>query len=502
MSIRSGKGEPVYFTSLILNESYPISEDAFFQSVALASEEAGRGTLLFWTPESGSILAEEAAAASDRGAAGIVYPKEETLDTSSLREDFLAIPAGNVRNIYGQACQALFDDPAKKLKMIAITGTSGKTSTSYIIAGMLAESGEPVGLIGSLGVYDGQTLRPERQTPPNPYELAQWLDRMVENGCTHAILEISSQAIVEERIAGIKFDAVCLTNIRRNHLDLHQTVDLYRRTKMRIFQYAKPNALVVCNADDRVTSAALHLIEQPTMTISLRPDEGMVTGLRVEQTRSEQTFYIIAGSDAIPVETKMIGDETIYNCLMAAALGISWNIDLKTVVRGIERVEHIPGRLERIDCGQPFSVYVDNAHTPESLQSVLKTVRKVTEGTLYCVLSAPEDKDRSKRPMMGRVAESIADTVIVTVNRDAEDTGSVDDLLRGMEQPARCVQKMSRRCDAIIWALSNAASDDSVLVIGSDLGPDADPEEIVSDRQFVRHWLYENQPCLDSYWGD
>jgi UDP-N-acetylmuramoyl-L-alanyl-D-glutamate--2,6-diaminopimelate ligase len=269
---------------------------------------------------------------------------------------------------------------------------------------------------------------------------------------------------------------------------------------MKIFDYVKEDALVVCNPSDRVTGAILHLIKNPTITIGMHPNEAMVNGMRVEQNRGEQTFYIIAGSDAIPVRTKIIGKEHICNCLIAAALGLSWDIDLKTVVRGIERVEHIPGRMERIDCGQPFGVFVDNASTPESLTEVLRTLREVTEGMIYTVLSAPEDNDRSKRPLMGRAAELNSDLVILTIGRQADAAAGVKDLLQGIENNAKCLMRTFRRSDAITWALSNAAPEDTVLVVGSDLPPGADPEEVVSDRQFVRHWLYENQPCLESFW--
>lgn len=497
MIVRSGNGNPVLLSSLISVGSFPA--DLAFYTLAVSRDELMRGALYFSLTDSAEVLASEVEAARRCGAAAVICSKG--LGAEELSYPMMpVIEVPNVRRLYAEAAEAIFDNPGSKLKLTAIAGTSGKTSTSYIVAGMLAEGGHPVGLVGSLGVYDGEKLLACRQTPPDAYELASLLHRMVKNGCTHAIIEVSSRGVDEERIGGLRFDAICLTNIRRDHLDIHKSVDTYRRAKMRIFDYAKPDAVVVCNTDDRVTSAVLHLIQNPTMTVGMNPDTAMITGMRVEQNRSEQTFYIVAGSDAIPVRSKIIGDEHLYNCLCAAALGVSWDIDLKTVVRGIERVEHIPGRFERIDCGQPFSVFVDNADTPESFSSLLKTVREVTEGTLYCVLSAPEDRDRSKRPLMGRLAESLTDMVVITSNRDEADTGSINDLLHGMENPSRNVQKIRRRCEAVTWALSNAGPDDAVVVVGSDLGPDADPEEVITDRQFVRHWLYENQPCLEPYW--
>lgn len=405
-------------------------------------------------------------------------------------------------DVFGTACQILLDRPADKLCLIAVTGTAGKTSLSYLIAGMLAEAGSPVGLIGSLGVYNGKALIPGTETTPTADRLALRLSEMVENGCTHAIIEVSVQALAEHRIAGLKFDAICLTNIRRDHLDELHSVERYRKTKMKIFDYATPQTLVVCNADDRVTQAVLHLIDNPTITVGMRPSDSLVSGMPVELNRGGQTFYIVAGNDAVPVHTKIIGTEHIYNCLLAAALGICRNIDLQTIVPGLERVEHIPGRLEQIDCGQPFAVFVDNASTPETLEATLRTIRSVTSRRLYCVFGTPGDADRSKRPLLGQIASNMADDLVVT---SADFTmpateEALADVLAGIKD-APHTRSYCQRPEAIAWALSNVSPDDTVVIIGSDPVVDEDAsEEILSSRQFVRNWLYENQPSLEPFW--
>ena len=490
-------GIPVQLSSLFDEGETVVPSDRIVTSYQTDPELLEEGELFVCLADDTETALQELQCAAQHNAVAAVAASHLDITESPIAN---LIRVENPKMVPGRVAQAVYNNPARQMKAIAVTGTSGKTSVSYIIAGMLAESGFPVGLIGTLGVYDGRVLLPNRETTPEPSVMAELMAKMVENGCTHVIVEVSSEALEQCRLSGIEFDAVCLTNVRRDHLDLHKTVDLYRRTKMKIFDYAKEDALVVCNPDDRVTSAVLHLIKNPTITIGMHPNEAMVSGMRVEQNRSEQTFYIIAGSDAIPVRTKIIGKEHICNCLTAAALGLSWNIDLKTVVRGIERVEHIPGRMERIDCGQPFGVFVDNASTPESLTDVLNTLREVTEGMIYTVLSAPEDNDRSKRPLIGRAAEKNSDLVILTIGRQSDPAIGVKDLLQGMQNSSKCLMRTFRRSDAITWALSNAAPEDTVLIVGSDLPPESDPEEVVSDRQFVRHWLYENQPCLEPFW--
>ncbi|MDO4587000.1 MAG: UDP-N-acetylmuramoyl-L-alanyl-D-glutamate--2,6-diaminopimelate ligase [Planctomycetia bacterium] len=504
MSFQPGNGFPVFLSSILGKQDFVSAEDVQINSCSTNAQKVNPGTLFICLRNEAIRIIEEVEQAMKNGAQAAII-RRNTLSNPiayAIRQQGSIFEVDEPLTVFGEVCQALAGNPSKRMKMIAITGTSGKTSLSYLIAGMLAESGRPVGLIGSLGVYDGQNLLPVQETTPTADKLADLLAKMYENGCSHAIVEVSSIGIDQYRLAGIQFDAICLTNIKRDHLDYHKTVDQYRRTKMQIFNYAKENAIAICNLDDRVTEAVLHLIQYPVMTVGMHPTESLVGGMLVEQERTQQMFYIVAGTDAVPVQSKIIGNEFVYDCLMTAALGISWGIDLNTIVRGIERVEHIPGRLERIDCDQPFGVFVDNANTPESLAASLRTIRSVTEGSIYCVLSAPNDQDRSKRPLMGRTAETLCDITVVTTNINGRRNGteSVNDILQGFESQDKKVRIIPKRSDAISWVLSNANPDDCVLIIGNDPLLDDSDKDTFSDRQFVRHWLYENQPCIESYW--
>ncbi|MDR0520546.1 MAG: UDP-N-acetylmuramyl-tripeptide synthetase [Planctomycetaceae bacterium] len=455
--------------------------DAFF---ALPDEQ----------PDSDDLINEAVNLAVHHGCSAICCPPSVA---RRFLPDVPVFVVPNVAEAYAAVCQALCDEPARSLKMIAVTGTSGKTSTSYLISGVLAESGLQVGLIGSLGIFDGDRLHPLTETDLLPHQLAYRLNQMVLNGCTHAIVEVSSKMIAEGVLGGIGFDAVCITNIRRDHLDYHKTVEQYRRSKLSIFRYAKKHALAVCNIDDRITEAVVPLINQPMLSVGIR-NQAEVGSVLVERCPSEQTFIVTAGTEAVPFRTKMIGDDHMYNCLTAAALGIGLEIDIKTVARGIERVESVPGRMERIECGQDFNVYIDSARTADSLAAVLKTVREITQGRMICVFGAAVYHEPAKRSALAKTLETFSDSVILTSVSDRTDTKSaaaICDIGHGFSAK-ESVKIMPDRAEAIAWGLSEAKTGDSVLIFGH-----GTPEETMMtggyvpfcDRLFTKQWLYENQ---------
>jgi len=226
-------------------------------------------------------------------------------------------------------------------------------------------------------------------------------------------MEVSSHALDQSRVAGAKFDAVCVTNVAHDHLDYHASLQDYRQAKAKLFDHLAEEGFAVLNADDPGSAEYWRRLEGPALTVGI-DQAAEITAVPVEQCPSEQTFLLSAGSETVPVRTRMIGRHHIYNCLTAAAVGLAYGIELTDVARGLEFVGHVPGRLERIECGQPFSVFVDYAHTPDALRTVLKTLREVTAGRLICVFGAGGGRDRQKRPGMGRAVERRADLAILT----------------------------------------------------------------------------------------
>ncbi len=411
----------------------------------------------------------------------------------------------NVRDAYGRICQALGGNPSYRLKLVGITGTNGKTTTSCLVASILATAGHRVGMLGTLAYFDGETSEPALLTTPPAETLATWLARMVANECSHAVMEVSSHALSQSRVAGVRFDAACVTNVSRDHLDYHATIHDYRITKSKIFEHLAPEGFAVINADDPVAAGYLSRLDGPALTVGIRA-AAEITATPLEEFSSEQTFLLTAGSETMPVRTQLIGRHHVYNCLTAAAVGLAYGIDLPSVVRGLEAVQCVPGRLQRIECGQPFTVFVDFAHTPDALTGTLKTLRNVTRGRVICVFGAGGDRDRPKRPLMGRAVECGADLAVVTNdNPRGEDPRAIaEEILQGFEKP-QAAQVILDRTTAIRWALQQAAPDDCVLLAGK--GHEA--YQIIGDRriplddgEIARQWLYEVQPYAETQTGN
>ncbi len=404
----------------------------------------------------------------------------------------------DAREAYGRLCQALAGEPCQRLKVIGVTGTNGKTTTSCLIASVLSTAGYRPGLLGTIACFDGQHTVPSSHTTPPAHELATWLGRMVTNGCSHAVMEVSSHALDQQRVAGMSFDAACVTNVRRDHLDYHESLLAYRRTKAKLFQHLAPEGFAVINADDPVASGYLQYIDGPVLTVGIdQPAE--ISAILLERHLSEQTFLLAAGSEVSVVRTRMIGLHHVSNCLVAAALGLAYGIELPQVVRGLEAVDSVPGRLERLDCGQPFGVFVDYAHTPDALTSVLQTLRHVTRGRLICVFGAGGQRDQQKRPLMAQAVEAQADKAIVTTdNPRCEDPQAIaEEVLAGFSSRAS-VRHVPDRTEAIALALSEARAGDCVLIAGKG----HEQHQIVGDRQIpfddrevARRWLYEFLPA-------
>lgn len=455
-------------------------------AVCSQPEQCSPGTLFVPVLSADSDGHEWASEAVANGAAAIVAERRLPV----------AVPqviVSDTRVALGEICQALVGRPSDSLRTIGVTGSRGKTVTTMLMASILETAGQTAGVISSVGYSDSLEQAATRQTTPRAPLLAKWLGQMTAAGCTDAVIEVSSRALAERRVAGVEFDAAILTNLRRDHVEFHGSAENYKLAKRRLFSAMKPGGFAVLNADDQESQSLLGEIDCPVLTYGLHA-EAEITATILERCPSEQTFLLQAGHDSCAVRTAMIGDHHVSNCLAAASVALTLGIELPTIARGLEAVDRVPGRLERIECGQPFSVFVDVARSPDSLAHSLKSVRKVTSGRLICVFGASGGRRKQDRAMLGRVAERGSDLPVITGchPRHEQPLQIAHALLDGFQRAAKA-QILPGRAQAIRWALSQARPGDSVLIAG--LG-DCDYQIIGNqhvphcDRAIAREWLY------------
>jgi UDP-N-acetylmuramoyl-L-alanyl-D-glutamate--2,6-diaminopimelate ligase len=430
---------------------------------------------------------ERAGEAACQGAAAVICERPLPLF------DVPQILVPDTRIAYGRLCQALVGDPSRELKVIGVTGTHGKTTVARLLAAIFRHAGEPAGTLDSFGYWDGQHDCPAANDLLSPPALATSLARMNAAAVRHAVVELSSRELSMQLLAGVTLDAVCLTNVGRDHLDWHGSLQNYRRAKQRIFEYLHPHGVAVLNADDPPSVEFLSGLNGPALTFGLRLT-AEISGQLIEQHINEQTFVLSAGDDSVAVRTAIVGDHHLYNCLAAATMALAYGIDLADVARGLEAVDRLPGRMERVVCGQQFAVVVDAASSPDALRVCLRAARQSTSGRLICVFGANGDADPQRRPAIGRVIGAMADEAVITSGSTAIDGShrACLEIRTGFADP-RKAHVILDRAEAITWALDKATAGDTVVIAGMGERPHTPAGAagtLANDSQLVQDILY------------
>lgn len=381
----------------------------------------------------------------------------------------------------------LYGYPGKKLKVYGVTGTNGKTSTAIFLHSILKESGIRAGLATTAVFSDGskQFRNTKKMTTLSPAGLNKFLAEVVENGAQEAVIEVTSHALEQHRVAGIDFDTVIFTNLTHDHLDYHKTKEAYRKAKEKLF--AKHHRISVVNLDDKARDFFLAYKAARKIVFSIkeavarragseRPDLGVVFASDIKPTTYGVDFTLNIGSESVRVYLKTPGIFNVSNALGAAAAARGSNISINNIKKGLEAVEVLPGRLESLNFGQKFKIYIDYAHTPDGLMKVFESIRPTVQGRLIHVGGATGNRDKSKRIILGALAGKFADIIIIT-NEDPDN----EDPVEIMEQVAQGVArgaghkrielgenfyKIEDRTQAIELALSLAKANDVVLVTG------------------------------------
>lgn len=376
------------------------------------------------------------------------------------------------RQVLGQAAAVVYDDPAGAVTLIGVTGTQGKTTTTQLIRAGLAAMGRRPAVIGTLGTWIGDRRLSTALTTPEASDLHALLAVMREEDVGVCAVEVSSHALVMGRVDGVVFDVAAFTNFGRDHLDFHRTVESYFAAKADLFtaQRARRGLL---NLDDERVASLVHTSAVPAATFSATGAAATWRALGVHPTSAGSSFRIEGPGLSVPVDLRLPGAFNVANALCAVAcIGelIADPADVAAAAAGIGGVESVPGRMQRVDRGQDFLVLVDYAHKPDAISATLGAVRGVTSGSLTIVLGAGGDRDSGKRRLMGDIASTLADRVIVTDdNPRGEDPAAIRaEILAGAAQRRRRthVEEIGDRHAAIAAALEAAKSGDTVVIAG------------------------------------
>ena len=450
--------------------------------LAYDTRRVSEGALFFCVPGShvdGHDLAWEAI---ERGAAGVVVERPLDVDVPQL-----LVPS--VRESMAVAADLFFGEPTKELELAGVTGTNGKTTTAFLLRSMLDAARRRPGLVGTIEWHVGGERRPAPFTTPEAIDLQRLFREMLDAGDRSAAVEASSHGAALRRLDRVRFDVLVFTNLSQDHLDLHGSMDDYFQAKRRLFTGPHPPPAAVNVGDPwgkELAGDLEDLHRAPLVTFGLAEDaeirpEGLEVGARGSR------FH----AGGLEIETPLRGLFNVENVLGAITAGLLLDLDEGAIVEGIARMEGVPGRFEPIDEGQPFVVVVDYAHTPDSLATVLRAARDLGEGRVIVVFGAGGDRDRGKRPQMGKVAADLADVAIVTSDnpRSEEPLAIIQDVLQGAGLD---VEIDPDRRSAIARALSLAEDADVVVIAGKGHEQGQDVGGVVSpfdDREVAREAL-------------
>lgn len=359
-----------------------------------------------------------------------------------------------------------FGDPASEMTMIGITGTSGKTSSSYLIKHMLeSKLDAKVGLIGTNGNMIGDELLHTEHTTPESYELHKLFRHMADSGCTHVVMEVSSHSLTLERVAGIHFDVALYTNLSQDHLDFHGTMEEYAAAKRKLFSMC---SLGCFNLDDAWADFMRDGASCRTMTFSTEKNEADLVAKDIRLTADGVRFASVSGDEISMTKLGIPGMFSVYNALGTMSVGLALGLSLADCSDAMSSAKGVKGRLEIVSTGRDFSVVIDYSHKPDALEKVLKTLKPVTRGRLIALFGCGGDRDKLKRPIMGRIAADNADLVVVT--SDNPRTEDPDEIIReivaGMKDKRTPTKVICDRREAIAWAIDNAAPGDVLLLAG------------------------------------
>lgn len=433
-------------------------------------------------------------AAIDRGASAVLLERDAGFNPRATR-----IKVADTRRTMALASAQFYNHPSQQLKVAGVTGTNGKTTTAFMIQSVMESAGVSAGLLGTVQYQIGLRVIPAARTTPESVEIQEMMSQMLRAGCGGVSMEVSSHALDQSRVAGVDFDVAVFTNLSHDHLDYHHTMENYFEAKAKLFSALgtlRKAGRAVVNADDAYGRELIKRLGGEDAVLSYGVSSA--ASIRAEDVRvSADGSYFVACTPRgrIPISLPLIGRYNVSNALAAIGAGLVLGFDLPTIERGLAGLRPVPGRLEVVDVGEEFKVYIDYAHTADALRNVLLTVGELTRGRLIVVFGCGGDRDKGKRKPMGQAACELADFSILT--SDNPRTEDPREILRQIEQgfppSARGhYQVIEDRREAIERALDIARAGDSVLIAGKGHETYQEFADIVvpfNDRQVVEEFF-------------
>ncbi len=426
-------------------------------SVTCNSKAVGMGSLFVCirgTRVDGHTFAADAI---KNGAAAVVCERDLGIDKQIIVED--------THKAYFEISANWFGNPARKLKLIGVTGTNGKTSVTYMLKNILEKAGYKVGLIGTIQNMIIDKVLPSKNTTPDAYEMNSLFNDMEKSGCEYVVMEVSSHALDQKRICSVEFESAVFTNLTQDHLDYHITMDNYFAAKLELFKMSK---CAIINLDDDYAERILNAVNCKKITYSVKNDAATYTAKDAEY-KPNGVKYQMVGYNFINKITASIGGKfTVYNSMCAAATALELGVSIDIIKSALAEMNGVAGRAEIVKTDRDFTVVIDYAHTPDGLENILMSFRDYRDSRLVVLFGCGGDRDKTKRPLMGETAAKIADYVIVTSDNPRSENPSsiIEDIMAGVKKYKTPYKVIENRVEAIKFAIANANKDDIIILAG------------------------------------
>jgi UDP-N-acetylmuramoyl-L-alanyl-D-glutamate--2,6-diaminopimelate ligase len=407
-------------------------------------------------------------AALSKGARLIVYEQATKPDLSNLTNTAVFVQVDNARIAVGKLAAEYFGNPGDKLTSIGITGTNGKTTISYLIEHILKENKINSGIIGTIQYKISDHLVPAVNTTPDAIKIQHLLQHMVEHNLTHNIMEVSSHALDQFRVQGIKFKTAIFTNLTHDHLDYHKSKEQYFAAKALLFSGLVPEASAIINSDDPCAEKLKKITKAKIISYALNDKQAMLQAKEIVLGRQQTSFSLVCAQGIYPIQTNLIGRHNIYNVLAAIAAVMAEGIAIEKIAEALKTMPQVNGRLEQIKTEKGFTVFVDYAHTEDALLNVLNALRELKPQRIITVFGCGGDRDQEKRALMGRTGSRLSDYLIITNDnpRSEDPLKILNQIKTGFMSEFKAYEIIPERDKAIEKACAIARKGDFVLIAG------------------------------------